>query len=118
MSEENLKWYIETGDVNGFERAISKFNDVNQDIGNGRRLIHIAADYGQSEIIEILIKKGADVNAKDGFGMTPLIAAVYEDHPKCVAVLLKYKAVITSDPKGKNLCDCTDSQEIKSMLSK
>ncbi|VUZ45325.1 unnamed protein product [Hymenolepis diminuta] len=116
MAEEKLKWYIETGDVNGFENAVSKLGDVNQDIGNGRRLIHIAADYGQSEIIESLIRKGADINAKDGYGMTPLIAAVYEGHSKCVAVLLKYKANISLDPKGKNLCDCTDSQEIKDML--
>ena len=69
---ERLKWFIETGDINGFENVIKivsdsysdhlQIEDVNKDLGSGRRLIHTAADYGQLEMLELLIKKGADVN--------------------------------------------------------
>jgi ankyrin repeat protein len=34
--------------------------------------LHYAADYGHKEIVELLIAKGADVNAKNGSGETPL----------------------------------------------
>lgn len=72
MSEEKFRWCIETGDINGFvdvlknvRRPFSNFlqiKDINKEIGNGRRPIHIAADFGQLEMLELLIKKGADVN--------------------------------------------------------
>ena len=35
--------------------------DANKEI-EGRRLLHIAADYGQLEVIQELVAKGADVN--------------------------------------------------------
>lgn len=40
--------------------------------GNDCRPLHIAARRGQKDIIELLIARGADVNAKDSDGRTPL----------------------------------------------
>lgn len=36
--------------------------DVNAQVLQGRALIHIAADYGQADVITFLISKGAEVN--------------------------------------------------------
>ena len=36
---------------------------------NGRTPLHYAADYGQAEVIEYLISKGADVNVSISCGM-------------------------------------------------
>lgn len=40
--------------------------------GKGRLLLHYAAQFGLTDIIEILLEKGADVNATTDDGMTPL----------------------------------------------
>ncbi|KAL5110458.1 Myotrophin [Taenia crassiceps] len=111
MSGERFRWCIETGDVNGFVDALKnvrrhfsdflQIKDINKELGNGRRPIHIAADFGQLEILDLLVKNGADVNVKDSYGITPLLAAVYEGHADCVAFLLKNKAEIVDAPNGK-----------------
>ena len=43
---------------------------------NGCSLLHYAAAQGHKEIAELLIAKGADVNAKNKLGMTSLNVAV------------------------------------------
>ena len=40
--------------------------DVNN-MCDGRYPIHFAADYGQTEVVEYLISKGADVNVSEEF---------------------------------------------------
>ena len=37
-------------------------NDINKDLGNGRRAVHVAADFDQADMLTKLIKAGADVN--------------------------------------------------------
>lgn len=95
------------------ERKSFVFNwqniQVNQDV-NGRTLLHYAADYGQSEVVNYLVSKGADVNvslrkiennrrknwklfsfsqALDKHGISPLLAAIWEGHVNCVKILLQ-----------------------------
>ena len=52
--------------------AIMKIKDI-----NGRSLLHIAAEKGQSEMMNFLIKKGVDINSQDLFGNTPLHYSVH-----------------------------------------
>lgn len=35
---------------------------VNQFLGSGRKPLHIVADFGQKEVMEFLIAKGANIN--------------------------------------------------------
>ena len=48
--------------LNIHNTLIFKGFDVNAEILNGRSGIHFAADYGQSNVIEYLLSKGADIN--------------------------------------------------------
>ncbi len=49
---------------------------------------------GKKEICEALIKAGADVNAHDSFGITPLIGPARTGHPDVIELLLNAKADI------------------------
>ena len=52
--------------------------------------LHIAANKSHKETIELLIAKGADVNAKDKSGNTPLYTAVRRKRTKTAALLRKH----------------------------
>lgn len=56
---------------------------------DGRSPLHLAADYGQLEVLEYLASKGADLNAKDKHGISVILAAIWEGHFKCVKFLLE-----------------------------
>lgn len=77
-----------------------------EELLNGRLLSHYAADAGQVDVLKELVHNGAKVNvrvahakvpscvylffqAKDRYGITPLLAAIYEDHVDCVKYLLE-----------------------------
>jgi ankyrin repeat protein len=50
--------------------------------------LHYAAANDHKEIAELLIEKGADLNAKDVGDGTPLFSAVYYGHKEIVELLL------------------------------
>ncbi len=56
----------------------------------GTTLLHIAAKEGKMETIELLIASGADVNAKDKNGETPLDYAISTDHTVIADLLRKH----------------------------
>ncbi len=40
--------------------------DINAELQNGRNVIHYAADYGQAEVVEYLLSKGAQADVCGG----------------------------------------------------
>ena len=52
--------------------------------------LHYASTSGDKEIIELLIGKDADLNAKDKFGKTPLDFSVRLDQNQTTDLLLKH----------------------------
>ena len=52
------------------------------------------------ETAELLIAKGADVNAKDGYGNTPLDWALKYKHPKIADLLRKHGGKTSEELKA------------------
>jgi len=63
--------------------------DVNAKNNLGGTPLHEAAASGHKEIVEVLVTKGADVNANIG-GWTPLHLAVDEGHTETADLLRKH----------------------------
>ena len=61
---------------------------------DGNRLLHTAASNDSNEVIEHLIRMGAEVNAKNKYGQTPLMIAAQKNNFKSVTALLAAKANI------------------------
>lgn len=60
----------------------------------GKTLLHFAAKQGNRELVKFLIEKGADANAKDENGYTPLHEAAFFNRPSAVEELILKKAKI------------------------
>ncbi|MHB0937422.1 MAG: ankyrin repeat domain-containing protein [Armatimonadota bacterium] len=68
--------------------------DVTQADGMGNTPLHHAAAHGHAEVMELLLSRGANLNAKNHNGHTPLHEAVGRQSPEAVAFLLKRKAAV------------------------
>ena len=80
-------------------RSLTERNSswVNMRASYGRTPLHIAAEEGSADVCEALLECGADVNAKDDRGRTPLFCCVekrVDGDVECMEVLFKHKARI------------------------
>ena len=89
---------------------------------NGRTALHIAAEYGNTDIIVYLLQKSAEVNCLDNSGCPPLFMALQNGHIDAIELL------ITSDANVKittnyglslrNFVSKAKYNEIKDLLKK
>eukprot|EP00493_Phyllostaurus_siculus_P007347 UN07424 len=84
---EGIVWAVKNGDLESLKAAMTG-KDVNAEVMNGRTSIHFAADYGQLEVLQYLVEQGANIDLADKYGITPILAAIFEDHKSCVTFLL------------------------------
>ncbi|KAK4078254.1 uncharacterized protein Triagg1_3270 [Trichoderma aggressivum f. europaeum] len=61
--------------------------------------LHIAAEHGPSEAIELLRGLGADVDALDDFGQTPLLISIYKKKWDIAELLIKAGAKVDADER-------------------
>jgi ankyrin repeat protein len=102
MSQSNsLALYnsIKTGNINDILNHLKHGISPDEDIFNiseriYEKLVHITSKYGHSEILNMLIEKGANIDAQDSRGNTPLHKATEKGHTHIVNILLKNKAHI------------------------
>lgn len=100
-NNNNYKLLLYHSIANGYLMIINeslKYVDVNMEM-NGTTLLHIAIMYEQEKITELLINYGADVNAKDACGKTPLFNAIWFGNFNIFKLLLNKKADINNDPE-------------------
>uniref|UniRef100_A0A1I7TCN0 ANK_REP_REGION domain-containing protein n=1 Tax=Caenorhabditis tropicalis TaxID=1561998 RepID=A0A1I7TCN0_9PELO len=111
----SIAWNIQNGELDAVKQSVKEQNL--HEVYNGRTAIQIAADYGQTAVMEYLISIGADVQAKDKYGITPLLSAVWEGHYDAVKLLLQHgadRSIIA--PDGTSLIDCSEDEKIRELL--
>ena len=81
--------------------------------------MHNAARYGHKEIAELLIDKGADVNAKTESGRNPLHSAAMEGHKEIAELLITKGADVNAkDEDGRTPLDLANKTETADLLRK
>jgi ankyrin repeat protein len=86
-----------TGDVDRVKSLLSAQVDLNLDRGDA---IGSAAAAGHTEIVQILIQAGVNVNLSDRSGFTPLASAAYAGYGEIVRLLIDAGADIQASAGG------------------
>lgn len=87
------------GNVDLVQKILDIGIDVNISNEHTKSPLHIAASKGQTEVVKLLIEKGASIDKTESkFGSTPLALAALFNYTETVKVLLEHKA----DP---NICN-------------
>jgi uncharacterized protein len=80
--------------------------EIECQVAYGTRPLMLAAGYGQSEVIEILLAAGADVHAKNDGGFTARTMAEYKDYVQVINQL--YEAELNSGAAPQGACATGD----------
>ena len=92
------------GDFDEVQRQLDAGVGVNEESSKGLTPLHYAASAGHNDIVELLIERGANVNATDsGKGATPLDYAHWGDHEEVIETLNAHNAQREHEKGGKGI---------------
>lgn len=94
-TDDSFIRYVENGDKVVVELFLIAGKSPNLRVSE-EPILSIAAVKGHEEIVKLLIAKGADVNAKDKDGWTPLMSAVSISNVEIVKILLNKGAGVNA----------------------
>ena len=117
MMTNLLCWAASDGDKKMAELLLERGADVNLKRNtdkNGNSPLHIAAQRGFDEIVELLVNFDGDVNRINDNGFSPLHLAAIKGHTKVIQILLQRGAFVNlRDQSGKlSFSDSLGYQEI------
>ncbi|XP_016994928.1 myotrophin [Drosophila takahashii] len=117
-SIEDIIWTIKHGEYDEVERFfLAGCHNVNDQMGV-RFPLHYAADFGQLKLLKFFVRIGAEVDRKDKYGITPLLAAIWEGHTRCVEFLLQMGASRTErTPQGQSYAEAAEQDDIRRLLA-
>lgn len=93
--------------------------DLNEQDDDGMTMLHWASDRGHSDIIEILLARGANINAQDNMKQTALHYACSCNHVEAVRLLVSRNAdTQLEDEDGLRPADCSSDPEIKRLINR
>ncbi len=97
-------------DYEAIVSLVNKGADIEKNVSTelgvrNRGILHLGCKSGDLKMVEIAISKGANINARDDFGLTPLHLSISYDHHEITKYLIDNGADVHSktDPKEQNL---------------
>ncbi|KAL6107530.1 osbpl1a [Pungitius sinensis] len=125
--EEQFLQFARNGDLPGLQRLLLSTvrEETHIDINcRGKRKsnlgwtpLHLACYFGHKDVVEELLKVGADVNLPNNVGDTPLHKAAFTGRKEVVMLLLHYEACATViNGTAQIPRDVTQNAEIRGML--
>ncbi|PIA25930.1 hypothetical protein AQUCO_10200003v1 [Aquilegia coerulea] len=87
-----LMYLVNEGDLEGINELLDLGTNVNFSDIDGRTALHIAACQGRTDVVELLIRRGAQIDPKDCWGSTPLADAIYYKNHDVIKLLEKHGA--------------------------
>nr|XP_020446551.1 kinase D-interacting substrate of 220 kDa isoform X2 [Monopterus albus] len=92
LAVQSLFSYVEEENLAAIKTHLDKFRDVDSRSDNGQTPLMVAAEQGNLDIVQELIRRGANVNLDDIDCWTALISAAKEGHIEVVRELLENNA--------------------------
>uniref|UniRef100_A0A3Q1IG79 KAP NTPase domain-containing protein n=1 Tax=Anabas testudineus TaxID=64144 RepID=A0A3Q1IG79_ANATE len=92
LAVQSLFSYVEEENLAAMKAHLDKFRDVDSRSDNGQTPLMVAAEQGNLDIVQELIRRGANVNLDDVDCWTALISAAKEGHIEVVRELLENNA--------------------------
>ncbi|XP_067337026.1 kinase D-interacting substrate of 220 kDa B isoform X1 [Channa argus] len=92
LAIQSLFSYVEEENLAAIKAHLDRFKDVDSRSDNGQTPLMVAAEQGNVDIVEELIRRGANVNLDDVDCWTALISAAKEGHIEVVRELLENNA--------------------------
>lgn len=100
----NLCYAAKRGDKLEVFRLTAGGFDLSQTDYDGRTALHLAAAYGQDNVVDFLLNKGAPINTRDSFWRTPLQEAVTASHWSTAEILRSRGGELKLRNEGTHMC--------------
>ncbi|KAK5852509.1 hypothetical protein PBY51_006363 [Eleginops maclovinus] len=100
LAIQNLFSYVEEENLSALKSHLDRFKEVDGRSDNGQTPLMLAAEQGSLEIVQELVRRGANVNLDDVDCWSALISAAKEGHLEVVKELLENSAYIEHRDMG------------------
>ena len=100
-SFQSLHHAIKRGDTLQIAHYLESGGDANlSESASGSTLLMLAAQEGQSPIVDLLLERGVDINAQDTHGYPAVALAAFRGHTRVVEHLLERGALVPQQVAG------------------
>ncbi|CAN9507998.1 unnamed protein product [Ophioblennius macclurei] len=100
LAIQNLFSYVEDENLSALRTHLDRFKEVDGRSDNGQTPLMLAAEQGSLDIVQELIRRGADINLDDVDCWSALLCAAKEGHGEVVKELLDNSAYIEHRDMG------------------